>query len=140
MTVTYYLQERGKVFDQEPTATSHAPRTGFSLAWLFYLITICAILAACIRPTIIDRESLSVGIVTLAFVVGSQIGWLFGWFYAWHRQWRKWRGVLVGGFVGMMAGPVTLNPVESFPYVATTALVGTWLILMLLFVFIRSDV
>ncbi len=119
------------------TQSQHRPpaqraRSPLTLAFLFYLVTIGAVLSACLRPLSADG-ALTTQSLTLAIVIGggagSTIGFLIG--LVWVRsQWLALVGLFCGLAVGAIAGALALVRSEHFLELVWIALGGSWLIVL----------
>ncbi len=121
-----------------PSAQSNtSPRSQLSssplsLAFLFYMVTIGAVLSACLRPLsadgVLTTQSLSLAIV-IGGGAGSTIGFLIG--LMWVRsQWLALIGLFSGLAVGAVAGALALVRADHFLELVWIALGGSWLIIL----------
>jgi hypothetical protein len=105
---------------------------GYPLSTLFLLIAAVAVLLGMVAPALhrpaqelhwdeLFGASLSsgMGLALVGFCVG-----LFQ-----HRRWRgAWWGVLLGGVLGMLSGPIVAVPWSGFPQVLLSSLCGALLV------------
>lgn len=103
---------------------------GFPLVSLFILVALCGILLGMVVPLgrEIDRDQVALPDVLAASFFGmlilSFIGMLVS-LYVHRRLSGILVGAIVGGFLGILAGPVCLVPRESFSHLLVVGLAGS---------------
>jgi hypothetical protein len=103
-----------------------------SLAFLFYLVTLGAIISACLRPLSnnagVTVQTLQTALGVLG-VTGLLLGFLLGLFV-----FRRWLlalgGIFCGLCIGLLAGALTLISSENFFEVMLIAAAGGWLLIV----------
>ena len=104
---------------------------GYSLGTLFLLVAACAVAIGMVAPVL--RGGVRVGteeIVEASIVTGLLallIGALVGLFHQSRLRGVGW-GVIVGGLIGLICGPIAYIPPEGFSFVFTTAVGGSLLV------------
>ena len=118
--------------------SSHAPqriRRGFPLGALFLLITVCAVLAAHVMPVFpafrasqINGQDAVVAAIG-ACVAAGVLGLIIGLFQS-RPIIGVFLGVMIGGTLGLMIGPVCLVPETDFARMFVASLVGSIVLLL----------
>lgn len=107
------------------------PNSAFSIALLFYLVTLGAIVSACLRLPF-GESTFTIEGVTRSLTFGVVIGMLVGSTLAaiYFKRWVALAfGLLAGILIGGIAGILVLSPPERFMEIVGIAFVGCWLIL-----------
>lgn len=125
------LDEPKQAISPSAATTARGP---VSIAFMFYLITLAAILSACLRTLVID-ESVSGELLTRMIFIGILIGLLSGGlagiFY--FRGWKAITlGTIVGSVVGALAGCLSLVSNAHFGEIMWVSFFGCWLIILAL--------
>ena len=108
---------------------SSGDRRSFPLSALFILMAACSIVAALMAPLSRAIVAGTIGFSDAAFASACggalvmMMGALVGLYH--HRRARGlgW-GLLTGGLIGMVMGPVVLSPVSAFPSLLTLSVGG----------------
>ncbi len=110
---------------------NQAHHRGYSLGTLFLLIAACAVVIGMVTPVLrgdahvgaeeLIGSSISCGIVSLI------IGGLVGLFHYSRPRGVGW-GVIVGGLIGLVCGPIMFVPPKEFSFFFSTAVGGAVLI------------
>ncbi len=109
-------------------------RRGASLAMLFYIVTVAAMLAACLR-SLESEESISIVALVTILVIASAVSGAVGFVAGWLRI-GKFRYALLGAFLGMAMGAVAglliqIRP-EHFVNSMNTLYLGCWCIMLIM--------
>ncbi len=112
-------------------------RGPITIAFLFYLVTVGAIISACLRTLTSDTTGRAiVQMVFIGIAIGLVGGGVVGVFY-----FRTLRfaviGTLVGTVVGAIAGGLALVDNERFVELASIAFCGSWLMIVVMLVAAR---
>ncbi|QDV28115.1 hypothetical protein Q31a_65100 [Aureliella helgolandensis] len=114
-----------------------APRSGrssISIAFLFYIITLCAILVAALQRISVN-EAVTGWVVAAVLAVGIGVGLLIGLLFGVVRV-KGPSGALVGccagAVVGAIAGPISLIGSDQFYSVLALTLFGCWILIALM--------
>lgn len=123
--------------DETATAAPHRlvrQRSPVSIAFMFYLVTIGAIISACLRTLSLDGAITTRWVLTVVFigiVAGLIAGGLIGAFY--FKRWiAVMIGTLVGPGVGAVAGTLTLVDIDHYLEIALVSFVGCWLMIIIM--------
>ncbi len=120
-------------------AASVAHSDSISLAFLFYVVTLSGIVAACVRMVIGNEFATW---PTIWAVIGGcgAICWLTGQIMAYQRN-RTVAGTMIGGAIGallgVVAGLVTLIPAENYFDLLNAAFGGTLVLVAVMLVLTR---
>jgi len=101
----------------------------FPLSALFVMIAVCGVIASMVGPMARATISDNIGVtdVAAASFLGSLIVMLLGAIVGLYHH-RKARGamwgILVGAWIGMVAGPTVLTPADAFPLLIKTSVAG----------------
>jgi hypothetical protein len=110
-----------------------------SIAMLFYILTLAAIVAACLGKLSVTEgvtRSTVVAAVVVGSVVGLLVGSLGGGFYFSSIK-AALIGLVVGLFLGAVGGALTIITGEHSLEMLTIAFAGCWLIIVLMLVAAR---
>ena len=111
-------------------------RGPLTLAMLFYVVTLGAIVSACLRSLVGDNQVTSVSMTWMigaGVVVGSVGGAIFGRLYL--RQFRAGAlGVFLGAIVGGLSSALAMVNGENFTEIMTVTFVGCWLLVVVMMV------
>jgi hypothetical protein len=114
------------------TAASRPPSGGYPLSTLFLLIAAAAVVLGMAAPALHHRREQvnTPELLGAAMASGmglAALGCVLGLFQ--HRRGRGalW-GIIVGGALGLLAGPLAWTPQEGFPQVLVSALGGAALV------------
>jgi hypothetical protein len=114
-------------------------RSPISIAFLFYLVTIGAILSACLRTLGVNEAITGRWVLMVIFVgivIGLATGGCLGFFY--FKSWTATMiATLVGTCVGAVAGAITLVQVSHYMEIILVAFVGCWLMIVVMLVAAR---
>ncbi|MCA9131612.1 MAG: hypothetical protein KDA45_00585 [Planctomycetales bacterium] len=106
--------------------------SSITLGYLFYMVTLGAILAACLRPVAhsqwVTGQSLTL-LIANGIGLGVFVGVLLGRFY-FHSMLAVGLGVGLGLLVGSIAGALALIAATEFNQLALLAFGGGWLIVL----------
>lgn len=106
-------------------------RSPISLSLLFYLVTVAAIMAACIR-FIQSDNSITANQVVAACVLCAFTGMSLG-FSMWIRGMLKyWTAPLLGLALGAAAGPILCVRLTHFSELIVMSFLGSWLLIVLI--------
>ena len=114
-------------------ASGHA-RNPFSIAFLFYLVTLAAILSACLR-TLLGESAVTVPLLARMIVVGVTMGLFVGGLAggSYFKGWKAiWLGMIVGAAVGAVAGSLTLIQHAHFWEIVWIAFFGCWIMIVVI--------
>jgi hypothetical protein len=129
-------------FDEAPIAPLHAHRNPISIAMLFYILTLAAIIAACLGRLSGDARvtynSLGTAIAGGTFI-GLLIGFLSGTFYFKSVK-ASLVGVGVGAILGTVAGALTIIRDADFVPMMTVTFSGCWLMIVIMLLAARWQV
>ncbi len=119
----------------EPTSTSATPRTSpFTIALLFYVVTLGGIVSACLR-TLIGNEFATARVLVTMLVAGAVFGLIFGAATGVIR-FRTFAAALIGAgvgtVIGSLAGSLALVSGQHFSEIALTAFGGCWVLVLLM--------
>ncbi|MFV1968234.1 MAG: hypothetical protein ACC628_22655 [Pirellulaceae bacterium] len=111
-------------------------RRSYPLSALFVLMAACGVVAALVTPAV---RSVVSGEVGLAELLGTSLGGsvavmvLCGVLGLYHyRPVRGFLlGILTGGIIGMVVGPVMVAPMKSFLSLVLTSLIGAILLVVM---------
>ena len=126
-------QQTSRFARQQPT------RGPISIAFLFYLVTLAAILSACLR-TLVGSESTTGPIIVRMVFVGISIGLAAGGLAGglFYRGWLSITlGTIVGTLAGAIAGGLALIPLDRFVEISWIAFFGCWIIIVVILVTAR---
>ena len=110
-------------------------QTGYPLSALFVILAACAVVSALLTPV---ARAVVIGELTLAQVVGASIvaailvamiGGVIGLYHYRPLRGAGW-GVLTGGVIGLLIGPLMLAPPEAITEVVTVSIVGSIVLLI----------
>ncbi|MEZ6133733.1 MAG: hypothetical protein R3C53_02370 [Pirellulaceae bacterium] len=121
----------------EPLPRSQSP---VSIAFLFYLVTLAAIISACLRTLFVSENvtsQLVVALVSGGTLLGLICGGSVGFFYL-KTILAGVVGMLVGACVGALAGCLALVQHSHFAEVSLTAYLGCWLLICVMLVVARN--
>ncbi|MCA9121382.1 MAG: hypothetical protein H6822_07810 [Planctomycetaceae bacterium] len=115
--------------------TDQSMQSGYPLSALFVLVAACAVVSALLAPVVravIDKvltlEQVAVASVSAAIMVAI-LGGVIGLYHYRPIRGAGW-GLLTGGFIGLLVGPIMLAPSEAIgPLVAMS--IGGSIILVL---------
>lgn len=102
-----------------------------SIAMLFHLVTLSAIVATCARYLVldeVDRLPIS-GVLGLA-VGGAVFGLIVGSIVAFQRPFYRWLSPLIGVMVGCVVSPLLLIPIDKHVHIVTISFVGCWVLIV----------
>lgn len=107
-------------------------RSPVTISLLFYVVTLGAILAACLRSLVggdaVTPQTLAQSLILMS-ILGVMSGAVLGLFYL-----RSWRAVLIGVVVGVVvgctAGGLALIDPGNFFELALLTFVGCWLLIL----------
>ena len=112
--------------------SARAARGPISIAFLFYLITLAAILSACLRTLVIDETvtgQLLTRMIFICIASGLLVGGLTGTFY--YRGWKAIAfGTMVGTVIGACAGALALIKNDRYMEIVWVAFLGSWFIII----------
>jgi hypothetical protein len=120
--------EFGEASQKKPSES----RNPISIAMLFYVLTLAAIVAACLGRLSVSARVTSGAVVSAAIAcsfVGLLIGFLGGTFYFKSVK-ASLIGLAVGTGLGAVAGALTLIAEEHFVPLMTIAFAGSWLLVV----------
>ncbi len=117
-------------------------RRGASLAMLFYIVTVAAMLAACLKSLEGDKSisiQALVAILIIASAVSGAVGFVAGWFRI-----GKFRYAVLGAFLGMAIGAVAglliqIRP-KNFVGNMNTLYIGCWCIMLIMLIASRFSI
>ena len=127
--------------DSESLSASARTRSGdsVSLAFLFYIVTLAAIIAACAK-LIIGNELATWPVVWTAAFVCALIGGILGTVFA-YRQSRNVSGTSLGGIlgaiVGILAGLVALIQPDRYLNLMGIAFGGSLILILMMLILAR---
>ncbi len=110
------------------------PRSPISIAFLFYLVTLGAIVSACLR-TLTATKNLTGGSIALVIFIGVGMGLIGGGLIGglYFKGLRAaMLGTLVGSFIGALAGGLALVGNQSFSEITLVAFGGCWIMIMIM--------
>jgi hypothetical protein len=118
------------------TPRNRSVHRGYSLNTLFLLMAACAVVVGMVTPILrrqvrVGGEEL-LGSALVGGLVMLAIGWFIGVFHYSKGNGIGW-GLIVGGLLGMICGPIMFIPPERFPFIFLTSIGGSVLILGLAF-------
>ncbi len=119
--------------EETPSKSSDRTARGpISIAFLFYLITLAAILSACMSTLVIGEAVTAQLLTRMIFVgifCGLLIGGLTGIFY--YRGWKAIAfGTLLGSVIGAFAGALALIKNDNYMEIVWVAFLGSWFIII----------
>lgn len=121
-------------FGETPRAATSQHRNPISIAMMFYILTLAAILAACLgrmsNDTKISTGSLTASIEAGSFL-GLVIGVLGGAFYFKSAK-ATAIGAATGALLGTVAGPLTIIGESNFSTMMTITYCGCWLLMVVM--------
>jgi uncharacterized membrane protein HdeD (DUF308 family) len=113
-------------------SNNRTAHSGYSLGTLFLLIAACAVAIGMVTPVLRGDVRAGVedivGTTIFTGVLTLLIGGLVGLFH--HARFRGagW-GVIVGGLIGVLCGPVAYVPAQQSAFLFTTAVGGSMLVI-----------
>ena len=127
--------------DNRPIADNnslaHRPANPISIAMLFYVVTLAAILAACFRT--VFSEKLATGNAVAAFLIaGGIVGFSVGSLEGFRRGGTSaWSGPLIGLALGILWGPLAMIQSIHFASVIGLAFTGCGIMVVVMLVAAR---
>ena len=102
-----------------------------SIATLFYLVTLSAIVATCARYLELDEvDKVPISGVVGLLVGGAVFGLIVGSIVAIQRPFYRWLSPLFGVLVGCVASPLLLIPIDNYRHILTISFVGCWILIV----------
>lgn len=113
-------------------ANRSSPSRGYPLSALFLLVTASGVVLAMVTPIFRGPQEAGLTELLIASIAGgvllSLLGLFLGLFH--YSRWRgALSGVLLGGALGLLLGPLVFAPPASLPLVLLSALGGAVVIL-----------
>lgn len=123
------------MINESMNSTDQNVQSGYPLSALFVLLAGCAVMSALLTPIVhaVVARVLTIGQVAGASVGGAilvgLVGGVVGLYH--YRLWRGvgW-GVLTGGILGTLIGPVMLAPPEAIGHLVITSIGGSLVLLI----------
>jgi hypothetical protein len=113
-------------------ASNPAHHRGYSLSTLFLLIAACAVAIGMVSPVLRGEAQVGpgdvIGSAIACGLMGLILGAVVGLFHYSRVRGLGW-GLIVGGLIGAVCGPIMYVPPAQFSFVFSTALGGAVLIL-----------
>ncbi len=114
------------------TGSQSTQRSPISISLLFFVVTVGAILSACLR-TLVGNESITSRVMAVLVVTGVVVGFISGGCLGmFGYKSAKAAGIcsLVGLIVGAVAGGLAAVSGDSFGEIALIAFGGCWLLIL----------
>ncbi|MDA1052552.1 MAG: hypothetical protein O3C40_19010 [Planctomycetota bacterium] len=115
--------------------TDRSVQTGYPLSALFVLLAVCAVVSALLTPVahaVVAKDLTGEQIATASFIgamIVGLIGGVIGLYHYRPLRGASW-GVLTGGIIGTLIGPVMLAPAESIGSLVIMSIGGSIVLLI----------
>lgn len=125
--------------DSEIAASVSRNRNPISLAFLFYLVTLGAIVSASLR-TLVDDESVTTLRLGVCLAVGTMMGLFIGLgvgIFHFRRLHATVAATMSSMLVGVVSGGLSLVRGEQFVYLSVISFVGCWILIAIVLIAAR---
>lgn len=124
-------------FEMRPSANAKVAsrdreRNPLTIAFLFYVVTLGAILSASLRTLVGDEQATS-GAFGVAFSLGAMLGIVAGLglgFFYFRSAMASGMGLIAGILTGLVAGAISLVDSRHFVEISTLTFVGCWVLVL----------